>query len=288
MENQNKKRSPGLILAIIGAAIFILIILLILNYYRIISLGDLGKSGRQIIVKVGQENIYQKDLDREFFYYPLSKNSDTEKLLKQKIVKDSITLQAMQVEGLIKLDESVFNSFQKDYLKRTKLIAEAKKMFENRRDRISGNVISIWFYNSRPAVVGYEKGKEIALSKITALQAQVKSKKITIQKAAQEIMDDSSLKEVDVSYRSNAIMSFQKAAKDAITFDPGFDSLIRSLAPGEITDIYLAKDKDKDTGKPVDAVYMFAQVYERTANGNIMDFDQWYAQQEKRYEITYY
>jgi hypothetical protein len=96
------------------------------------------------------------------------------------------------------------------------------------------------------------------------------------------------LAQIDTSYDSNAILTFKAGPKDAITFDPAFDALIRQLAPGQVTDIYLAKDKDTKTGKEIDAVYMFAQVDARSVTGDTIDFDQWYAQRENNYEIVYY
>jgi hypothetical protein len=307
MEKQQNGLSFGTLLSVlITGFVCIIIIIFALNYFKVISLQKIlypesptlqdnfskkqnaENSLRKIVAKAGEENIYQKDLDIELLYYPMQKNAAAQKLLLEKIAKDSIILQSAQNEGLVKLDESVFNSPQKDYLKRMKLVADVRKAIENKQDSISGNVISLWFFNTKVAAVGYDKGKEIALSKITDLYNGVKSKKITPQQAAQEIINDSSLAQIDTSYDSNAILTFKAGPKDAITFDPAFDALIRQLAPGQVTDIYLAKDKDTKTGKEIDAVYMFAQVDARSVTGDTIDFDQWYAQRENNYEIVYY
>ncbi len=306
MEKQQNGIGFGMLLGGIGAGIFIImVIFLAFKYFNVNSLQEVlypgssqpSQSAKQntsdidpaiIIAKVGAENIYQIDLDMEISGYPMQINEDIKKLLLQKVVKDSIILQAANAEKLIDLDESVFNSLQKDYIKRTKLVADARTIYENNQNSISGSVISIWFYNMQPGAVGYDKGKEIAFNKITTLHSNLKSKKITIQQAAQVIIDDKSLAQVDESYDSNAILTFKAEPKDEITFDPVFDSLIRQLAQGQISNIYLAKDKNRDTDKMIDAVYMFAQVNERNTTGKTIDFDMWYGQKEKSYEIVYY
>jgi hypothetical protein len=177
---------------------------------------------------------------------------------------------------------------QKDYQKRIQTIAQIEKQINSRQDSISGSVVALWFYNTMPGNVGYEKGKEIAFKKISTLYTAVKNKKLTMKQAAQAIQQDSSLEQVDKSYKSNALLEFKADPKYKISFDSNFDVIIRKLQPGQVSELYLAKDKNYFTGKMVDAVYMFAQVTERKANGVLDSFDDWYARKEEMYEITTY
>lgn len=306
MKDKNKGVGFLMFLCAVGGGVFLfLIIFIILNYFNIISLQEIFYPGSvslpptttikqtgngdnlRVIAKAGSENIYQSDIDREISSYPFSINEEAKKDIVEKVVKDSIILQAAKFEGWIVLDETVFNSQYKDYLKRVSLVADVKRRFENTKGSIEGSVVSIWFNNMKAGAVGYEKGKEIARDKITALQADVKSRKITIYQAAQEIINDKSLAQVDESYAANAIFNFNVGSRDSITFDPVFDDLIRGLPVGGITDVYLAKSKVGRSEKLIDSVYMFAQVV-KDIGGKMYNFDQWYIQKEKNYEVIYY
>jgi hypothetical protein len=295
---------------IISAGLLVLVfILVILNYYNIISLSTvfpkqfgflphrpyasnslgLGSTDQNaVIAKVGEESLYQQDLNTELASYPHGDSSETRNLLQQKITKDSIILQEGQKEGLVQLDGTVFNSPNKDYKKRITLVSQLKNAIKNRQNNISGSVVSIWFFNDKAGDVGYDTGKEIAYDTIAHLYAQVKSKQITIQEAAQQIKKESILAQVDKQYATNALFTFKAGPSDKISFDPMFDDMIRKLQPGELTQIYLAKDKNLSTGKMIDAVYMFAQMSAKQSSGHPENFEQWYAQVQKNYAVTLY
>lgn len=247
---------------------------------------------KQIIAKVGEELIYQKDLDTEMSYYPKVKpvkQAETRKFLLEKIATDSAILQGAKADGFISLDSSVFNAPNKDYLKRIKLVEQAKKAVADQTDGIEGMVVSIWFYNIKPGAVGYTKGKEIAYQKITKLQEDVKSKKMTIQQAAAQIRNDASLVQVDPSYKSNALFAFKAGRNQKISFSPQFNALLWKLQEGDISDVFLAQDREKPSGdKKIDAVYMFGTVTKRISTGKITDFISWLSQKERIYVATYY
>src|SRR5437016_3940350 len=136
-------KNRGLLFYLLVGFIFILVVFYVFKL--------LHKPATAIIAKVGNEKIYQRDLNTELANYPPQKNIDRKRQLLQKIVKDSIILQAGEKDGLIKLDSSVFDSSTKDYLKRVKLVAEVQELVEHRKDHITGAVLSIWFYNIIPA-----------------------------------------------------------------------------------------------------------------------------------------
>ena len=237
--------------------------------------------------KVGKENIYKEVLDTEYANYPLSRSASVTKHLLAKIAKDSIILQAGQAEGLISLDATVFNSPDVNYEKRIQLVSKVEDVISQRENKVSGSVISIWFDNFSPGSVGYDKGKQIAYTTIQTIYNQLKNKNISISQATQFIINDAELARVDPSYKSNALLNFTANASDTITYVPAFDAMIRKLSPGKLTPIYLAKDTDRNK-KTVDAVYMFAQVTSKKDDGQNENFDEWYGQKQKAYEITIY
>lgn len=307
MEEQNNRNSSGLPVAKIGAVIiFILVIIFVLNYFKIISLKDIFHIGKQIselnfsttqntptavIVKVGQENIYQKDLDSEMQNFPSLKNVDRRKLLLDKMIKDSIILQGARADGIVKLDSSIFNSLQKDYYKRMDLISAIREKMDTKGDILKGAMVSLWFYNRAPGKAGYDKGREIARDTITKLHDDVVSKRLTIQQAGQAIRNDPNLGNVDAAYLSNALLEFSKKPTDSVVFDAGFDAIIKRLKVDEVSDVYLAESKQWEAGKPtdkmIDSVYMFAQVTEKKKT-SIAGFDDWYGKKVKAYAVTFY
>lgn len=246
-------------------------------------------SAEQAIVKVGEETIYKKDLDTELASYPPSiKTEDRTKTLLDKIIYDSIILQGAAADKFIKLDPTVFNSPRKDYAARIKLVQEAQRIILSKEDSISGVVVGIWFFNTKPGKVGYEKGQQIALAKITELHNDVMAGKITIEEAGTVIKNDSSLAQVDAIYKNNAMFKFTITKEQKISFDPEFDKVIRQLKVGEISDVFLLNDQNPQSGKMIPALYTFAQVQKIIQNGSVGTFEDWIANKKKQYEIKYY
>lgn len=276
---KSKQKYVGII---VGA--LILIILLSTLLVQTISKARANK----VIAQVGEEKIYQKDLDTELKLYPPQKNIDREKLLLDKLVKDSIILQQAQKEKLITVDPKTIDSVQKDYAKRLETVKGVEEKVQQRALRVTGKIISIWFHNVFPAPIGDEKAKEISFAKITQLHQDVVSKKITIDQAGELIKQDSSLAQVDPVYYNNAIFDFSVDNIDHITFDKTFNEALVSLNPGEVSDVFLIKDKDPQTRKMIDAVYMFGQLDSKTNLDNTVGYDQWYKNHEKEYPVTYY
>jgi len=216
-----------------------------------------------IVATVGEERIFQKDVDSELLFYPPQYNPDVRKSLIEKISSDSNLLQKAAGEGVISLDETVYNSPDKDYQKRLSLVKEVKGIFDSRLSRLSGTIVSIWFYNEKIGPLGYQKSKEMAYGKIDALQRNVKKGTITMEEAIDIIKQDSELEQIDTSYESNASFRFDVREGEKISLDPGFDSNIWKLPEGEISDVYLVKDTPNVNSPPIDAVFMFAKIEDK-------------------------
>ena len=302
-ERPKKGKTFSIIIGMSVGLSALIIFLLILNYFKLISLTTLlpTKSNttttiapaKDIIAKVGSEYLYQKDLETELSYGPPNVTDEIKKQLTAKIIKDSIILQEAEKEGLVKLDNTVFNSPTKDYLKRIGLVASIRKKIEDKRALTSGSVISLWFYNNQPASIGYDKGKQIAYDTITQLHDAVAAKQLTMQQAAEQIKNNSSLYQLDKAYKTNAIMEFTSTPQDKITINPEFNTIIRNLNVGDVSPVFLAQDKELNTegiptGKKIDAVYMFAQVTDKKSGASYATFEDWYNGIKQNYAITYY
>lgn len=244
-------------------------------------------SSNKVIAKVGEELIYQKDLETEILYYPPVKNFDKSYLLK-KIVKDSIILQAAKADGFISLNTTTYNSLTKDYLKRIKLVEEAKKIINNQADGIEGTAVFMWFINGPVGPLGYEKSKEIVYAKILRLHTLVKNKEMTIRQAGEQIKNDTSLAQIDPAYKTNAILDFKALKGERITINEDFDKALWKLQKQEVSDVFVGKARNQGTGKDVEAFYSFGEVTKRITSGKVTSFDNWFAKKEKEYAVKFY
>jgi len=239
-----------------------------------------------IIAKVGNENIYQKDYDYQLSRYTeaIKAKYDLKPIIIEKLINDSVILQTgiSLIDNSI-LDESVFNSNKKDYAKRQALIKEITDYLKNNAqgDR-KGTVITIWFNNDWVGPLGLEQSKQIAFEKITNLRNRLINEEISIEEVALEIQNDPSLADLDKAYVSNAKFDFVAEKDKNITFDSNFDQIIWNLNEGELSEVITVINNE---GKPVN--YSFATVTNINDNG-IVSFDKWLKNAKTSYEIYTY
>jgi len=250
----------------------------------------LENNGR-IVATVGEENIYQKDLDAAMGFFP-SANKDNPEQLKPIVLKelivDSILLQANK-NNLP--DISIINSPQKDYSQRRDLAdkyrQELNKELESQSGSKEGYIISIWVMNMKIPAMGYDKAKEIVKAKINSIYDEVKSGRLTIQQAGENIKNDSSLAEIDKVYQMNAINYFKINMTNDEQCSESICSLelfpeLRNLGENQMTKLYNLTRSDKEE------FYAFGQVTKSTGVTDKMTYDQWLQNKEKEYDVKIY
>ena len=281
VENTFERSKKPIILKILLVLVVILVVIGAFFLWRWSSrvIEESRNPQHKVIIKVGQEKIYQKDLETELAYYP-TKDEAAKKLLLNKLVADSKLLQDAKKEKAITIDQSIYNSPDKDYLKRMKVIQQLKKENAKKNAGLKGSIISVWFLNDRVGPLGYEKAKLLALNKITYLHDQVKTGKMTMAEAGDNIKNDSSLAQLDpTSYKTNAITYFNVASGEKITWESEFNQILWNLKPGEISAIYTAKSADLDHQNEIlPAYYIFGQAERKATN----------LTKETEYEVKYY
>lgn len=244
-----------------------------------------------VIAKVGNEELYQKDLDFEISQSPQKDDPAIKQILLNKMVLDSIILQGAESDHLITLDSTIYSSADKDYLKRVAAVETAKLAIKGSTDTINGYVVSIWYHNnSWVGPMGLERSKQTAYEKIKKLHDEVISGRITIQEAGARIKADTSIVQLDKAYKSNAIFGFEslKGSNEQITLNKDLDIALWSLKQGGTTDIYPGQAIDLVTKEKYDALYFFGQVTSRKSNGGGMPFDPWLESKKKIYDVMFY
>jgi len=248
----------------------------------------------QKVAQVGEETIYFSDLMAEASYFPLALLSDKDlNTLKEKflykIIKDSIVLHEAEKSGVLSLDQlnkDVFNSPDKDYLKRTALVQDAKeKIFSKDIEAISGEKLNIFFYNVEPAEIGLEAGERLAKEKLEGLVLRIKSGEITFKKAGEILQNDTSLVQLDKVWSINVYSEFKNFTRDMkIDGDAMANETSWSLKEGEMSQILLLKSFIDGTS--YDSHYSVIKISKRTEGSE--NFEDWFNKKIEIYAITQY
>ncbi len=249
---------------------------------------SITKPSPDAVGKAGEEVLYSEDLEYEMSLYPASESASVKAAVTNKMIRDSVLLQAARDEGAISLDEKVFNARNKNYRLRLRLVDLARKNLEERIGKIKGTGVVLWYQNGTPGEAGYDQGRQLALDKITTVQRQVQLGNISIDEAIQEIEDDDSLLLVDTSYKTNARLDFNVPLSSPITIDPEVDTTIKKLKKGQLSQVLEGKDVEPGilTGKR-ESFFVFAQVQEKSES-EYASYDEWYQSKLKKYETALY
>jgi hypothetical protein len=241
------------------------------------------------IAKVGTEYIYQSDLDAELRNFPAA-GEELKKTLLDKIIRDSQTLQIAQRDQIATPDATIYNNPQKNYMNRTKEVEQAKKKLQQKLARIKGTVITVWFINDHVGILGYERARQIAQDTITLFHDQVKAGTITIEEAGKRIQNDASLGRIDPSYKENAFFVFDVAPDENITREPNFDTALKSLEVGGVSDVFIGKSYDfaKSKTEKYEAYFLFGQVQGKNMTSEYADIDEYLNQESKNIDVTIY
>ncbi len=252
-----------------------------------VNLRTSSPPSKGVIAKVGEELIYESDLNYELSFYPASNDGEPETILFKKLIEDSVLLQAAQDEGYTTLDSSIFNSPTKDYAKRIETVMRLKDEIEQKTSTFEGSVIAIWFHNQTPGSVGYERGKQIAQQEMNTLLTELSANRITMQQAGERIRANQNLAQVDSSWKANAFFDFAVPFGGKITYSKEIDRRIFNVDEGQLSGIITGKDLDPQTGKQIDAVYMIAEVTKQGDRAAV-SYDKWFTAKLKEYEVTRY
>lgn len=251
-----------------------------------LGISFVSKTTNDPIAKVGSETLYKKDLDYQITTYPGAPGQNQEIIAFERLVEESIILQGGQKNNLVNLDPSVFNSLSKDYAKRSSLRNQVKLSIEKGSNTLTAGVVSVWFLNNKVGPLGYEQSRKIANEKINQVYNQVKNGSLTIKQAGERIAADSSLSQIDPSYKSNAYFAFTATKDENPTFSKELNDEVWQLPAKSVTPIFTVQSEDWDKNRQmVDAYFSFAQVIEKKPNGKFISFESWLKDQKQTYEV---
>lgn len=256
---------------------------------KVIVKPDTEKSNPlRVVMKVGDEKIYQKDL---YLIMQNNKSPDVKKAENQAkdfLIKQSIFLQEGEKKGFITLNSEVYNSPKKNFAKRAGMVKQVEEKFESQSETVKGSIVSIWFYNSDYAPLGYEKAKKLAYEKISALHKKVVSRQMTIKEVGEAIKNDSSLEQLDKIYKGNAINNFEANDKKGISWDKRLSEKVWNLKVGEVSEIVATVGLSQKENKEKEIAYMFGQIESRTNSSKKFNKNAWLLNNKNSYNIIEY
>lgn len=245
--------------------------------------------GAVAIASVGKESIYQSDLNYQlntFYFKDKDKPVTKEKALTD-LINDSIILQEGIKNNYIFLTAGVFNNPNKttnEITQRNILITAVKKKIEDMNiDSVNGEAIVMYFNNTpNPTpTIGVAKAKEIVRAKMEKYYQDLLANKYTMAQAGNLIKEDTSQRQIDLTYTANAYIKFDNLRRDEQIFvDNNLNQQIWTLGTNAMSAIL--------TGKSNGYEEFYTIIKVNVRNGKFPSITDWVNSIKNNYEIKIY
>jgi len=190
--------------------------------------------------RLGDVIVRDKDLEERFsLYYPNTPEALGDMRNWQHIASiltdEAIILNEAIKKGIVSSNEKFLDP---------KKIELGRKYFEKEgTSYISGEVISVWFYNTKPPPMGVEAAKAKTQALIEKLREKVAKEGISMKQAGEIIASSSQLEEIDFAYKTNAYFTFDFIKPNQKVFnDPDLNKILWQFKEGEVSSVLIGKD----------------------------------------------
>ena len=146
---------------------------------------------------------------------------------------------------------------------------------------MTGETISVWFYNMEPPEMGLEEAREYTEELVTDLLEKIRSGEMTMEEAGDVIRNDSVMKEIDIGLEGNAYSLFSIIGDSQTFTDPELQKDVRSLEEDELSEVLVGRDKSEDW---YDAFFMVVKVDEKQEG--FESYDDWVSNARGRIEVV--
>lgn len=211
---------------------------------------------------VGNVTVYWEDLLRKYNLLYDSNPENWSNLANWKNVINKVTEDAiLQNEGVKTNLFAGEDSSRLDPIK----ITRARNYFDTKgKEYLSGEAITVWFYNDKIPEMGLDPAKKITFDLISEVRSKILANSITMKDGADLISSDFKLSEIDPAYQANAYLKFTYISpEDRVFHDDYVDKLLRDIEVGEVSEVITGHDF-KDDSK-YDAFYIVLKVNEKTS-----------------------
>ncbi|MEO0087860.1 MAG: hypothetical protein ABIK90_07285 [candidate division WOR-3 bacterium] len=208
---------------------------------------------------IGKVLVNLEDLEKKFkLYFSDSGRSDINNWEKiaSILTEEAILINEGIKEGIIPSSENYIYPPN---------VNKARDYFETEGTTyISGEVISIWFYNMNPPKMGVETAKKKVYPIINNLRERIINNEITMKQAGEIIAQTEELKEIDPAYKTNAYTNFSYIKPDQQIFnDPHLNQIIWNLNEEELSKILIGKDFSLSNNSWYEAFYVLIKINEK-------------------------
>jgi len=191
--------------------------------------------------KVGEINITEQDIEERYALLYPDDSGEIAKTENWQAAKDQLNRSAiLQDEGV---KEGLFQNTPDGRIDPRK-VNEAEEYFNTKGTTyISGEMFTIWFYNTNPPAVGVEFAKQKVLEIISGLQQKVASGELTMKQAGDIIASRTDLVAIDFAYNWNAYAEFLYIHPgEMVINDPELDKKLWELEEGVTSEVLTGKD----------------------------------------------
>lgn len=208
---------------------------------------------------IGKVNVTTNDLEDKFKIYFSDTPSNRQNILNwQKVAaivnQDAILQDEYIKTGLSSSSDSKINP---------RVVVEAREYFDTKGTTyVSGEVFSVWFYNTEPPIMGLEQAKTKTKKIMDDLRNKVIQGQYTIKQAADIISGMTELKDIDFAYQTNSYVEFTYLKPTQFKFnDHDLDRQIWEMSPNTVSPVLVGKDYDGE--KWYDAYYVVIKVTDK-------------------------
>lgn len=247
------------------------------------------------VARIGKETIFGVDLDyllSTFYAQDLASPGATVSYLKEKAlnhaISDSVILQGGEKLGLVDLNSDIFDNKDKNNDMRGKTIRDLREKLLNSEERISGEIISIWFHNQDMTSLPLPEAEAIAKNKIYDIYRRIQSGEITFIQAGDIVRKDTGLAQIDKNYIGNSYYEFiDKSASEGIFTFPELAKILSELKSGEMSPVIRHPIEGTPLGSSDEEFYAIIKI-NKLENAGAGSFYDWLKKEKQNYVITKY
>jgi len=199
-----------------------------------------GFSKKENNLVVGTVTVLVTDLEKRFSIYhaPTAENINNQALwttVAEEIVRDASLQDFASQEGYL---PNIAQNF--DPIK----VNQARDYFETLgTNHISGEMITLWFYNTNEPAMGAQKASVIQKERMEAIHARITAGELTMKEAAEELKLMTEIEEIDPVWIGNLYHKFEHVDPDEAVFnDPKLNTALWDMETGETSNVLLGQD----------------------------------------------
>lgn len=205
---------------------------------------------------VGNVSLTVEDLNKRFsIFYPESSeytnNPSLWREVAEKLVREASLQDYASKEGVLPNQPQKFDPTK---------VALALEYFETRgTNHISGEVLTLWFYNTTPPEMGLERARSLQEQRINDIRTKIESGQLTMEQAGEEIKNMTEIGEIDPVWVGNTYSKFEYVSPDQKVFiDPKMNDFIWGLESGQLSEVVVGQDFHNS--EPYDAYFSIVKI----------------------------